>query len=411
MSTSNQQPEAAPAHKPTPSFYQRQLPAETCVGFSSRQGKRIFASALQHGGVKSFFDLIQQFHTQSEPAFCGLATLVLVLNAFAIDPEQNWKGPWRWYEESMLNCCVDLEEVKQSGITMKDFRCLAFCQGLSVETRYCDEASLEDFRAAIQKSCMSKDDGKEEETSLQDALVVSYSRKVIKQTGSGHFAALAAFDPVSDSVLILDTARFKYGSHWVHVPLLYDAMNTLDPDTGRKRGFFLLSVNHSSAETLNVRSIMFRSKMSQNPARRLYKAYLHSLSDEISWQQLIDFWGDEADAIWRIVEPLRFPKDETARNRIREVRNLISGLLASVDDSPTSCCDASAKGPTSISGSRCVSAKEALYLVYLASLGEERRRDIVYGATSAAGTEIGDELLNEAALISKAIFFSDEGSF
>jgi Phytochelatin synthase len=37
------------------------------------------------------------------------STLVISLNALAVDPRQIWKGPWRWYEESMLNCCIDLE--------------------------------------------------------------------------------------------------------------------------------------------------------------------------------------------------------------------------------------------------------------------------------------------------------------
>lgn len=35
---------------------------------------------------------------------------------------------------------------------------------------------------------------------------------MLKQTGQGHFSPVAAHDPISDSVLILDTARFKYGA-------------------------------------------------------------------------------------------------------------------------------------------------------------------------------------------------------
>ena len=53
--------------------------------------------------------------TQSEPAYCGFSTLVMTLNALSVDPRLTWKGPWRWYEESMLNCCVDLEQVSKRG--------------------------------------------------------------------------------------------------------------------------------------------------------------------------------------------------------------------------------------------------------------------------------------------------------
>ena len=31
----------------------------------------------------------------------------------------------------MLNCCVDINQVKQTGITFSTFACLAKCQGLS----------------------------------------------------------------------------------------------------------------------------------------------------------------------------------------------------------------------------------------------------------------------------------------
>ena len=76
-------------------FYRRQLP-ETAISFSSPKGREIFASAMASGGTSSFFPLIEQLQTQPEPAFCGLTTLVIVLNALAVDPRRSWKGPWRW---------------------------------------------------------------------------------------------------------------------------------------------------------------------------------------------------------------------------------------------------------------------------------------------------------------------------
>ncbi|KAL3892690.1 MAG: hypothetical protein SGPRY_014882, partial [Prymnesium sp.] len=47
----------------------------------------------------------------AEPAYCGLGTLVNVLNALEVDPGIKSIGSWRWYSEEMLDCCVDLEEV------------------------------------------------------------------------------------------------------------------------------------------------------------------------------------------------------------------------------------------------------------------------------------------------------------
>jgi hypothetical protein len=103
------------AAKPAPqamslTFHRRTLP-KSCIALSSPEGKKLFAFAHAHGGLKSFFELMEHFLTQSEPAYCGISTLVMTLNALAVDPRVTWKGPWRWYEESMLNCCIDLELV------------------------------------------------------------------------------------------------------------------------------------------------------------------------------------------------------------------------------------------------------------------------------------------------------------
>jgi glutathione gamma-glutamylcysteinyltransferase len=80
------------------------------------------------GGIDGcFFPLCEQHSTQSEPAYCGISSLVISLNALAIDPKRSWRGSlWRWYDESMLNCCVDLNQVKTTGITLGTFKCLAF---------------------------------------------------------------------------------------------------------------------------------------------------------------------------------------------------------------------------------------------------------------------------------------------
>ena len=68
---------------------------------------------MASGGANSFFKLIEQFRTQDEPAFCGLASVAMVLNSLAIDPRRPWKGPWRWFHEEMLDCCHPLERVRR----------------------------------------------------------------------------------------------------------------------------------------------------------------------------------------------------------------------------------------------------------------------------------------------------------
>jgi hypothetical protein len=110
------------------SFYRRPLPP-SLDPFASPEGRALFRDALAGGTMEGYFPLAEQFHTQAEPAFCGLGTLVIVLNALAIDPGRLWRGPWRWYSEELLDCCRPLEVVRREGITLDDFACLARCNG------------------------------------------------------------------------------------------------------------------------------------------------------------------------------------------------------------------------------------------------------------------------------------------
>jgi Phytochelatin synthase len=56
--------------------------------------------------------------TQDEPAFCGLASIAMVLNALSIDPRRPWKGSWRWFHEELLDCCLPLGSVAKDGVNL-----------------------------------------------------------------------------------------------------------------------------------------------------------------------------------------------------------------------------------------------------------------------------------------------------
>lgn len=257
------------------SFYKRPLPPPA-TAFSSAEGRRIFREALCNGSMEGYFLLAEQFRTQDEPAFCGLSTLTMVLNALGVDPLRTWKGPWRWYHESMLDCCRPLSWVKKSGLLFAEVVCLSECHGLDVDAKHPETAAgdatgrcaggdngrqvpeassaaelliqpchsceqkrvqlpkqhgLAEFRADIVAACCSV---------YTPLVIVSYSRKLLYQTGDGHFSPIAGYNASSDSVLILDTARFKYPPHWVPIEQLYKAMQPIDPASGTSRGWIVV---------------------------------------------------------------------------------------------------------------------------------------------------------------------------
>jgi len=213
-----------------PSFYKRPLPPG-CIAFSSEEGRALFREALAHGTMEGFFSLAEQFHTQAEPAFCGLGTLVIVLNALEIDPGRTWKGPWCWYSEEQLDCCRSLEDVARNGVTLTQVACLARCNGAKVQVSFADSSSPDELRTAVREA-MSK--------AGELHVVAAYDRQVLGQTGSGHFSPIGGMHPERDLVLLLDVARFKYPPHWVSIEMLYRAMLPLDPVSRRSRGFLMI---------------------------------------------------------------------------------------------------------------------------------------------------------------------------
>lgn len=80
-------------------------------------------------------------------------------------------GPWRWFDESMLDCCEPLEKIKAQGITFGKVACLAHCAGASVEAFRTNQTSIDDFRQHV-VACTSSED---------HHLIASYHRGLFKQ--------------------------------------------------------------------------------------------------------------------------------------------------------------------------------------------------------------------------------------
>jgi len=120
----------------------------------------------------------------------------------------------------MLDCCQPLEVIKENGITLAEFSCLAKCNGLEAVTRFADSTfvhsppgvdrinltcvsgnrSFEDFHQAVKACTFSSD----------QLMAVSYSRASLGQTGLGHFSPVGGYTSENGGMaLILDVARFK----------------------------------------------------------------------------------------------------------------------------------------------------------------------------------------------------------
>ena len=140
-----------------------------------------------------------------------------------------WKGPWRWFAEDLLDCCVSLDEVRRRGLDLDEVSCLARCNGASVELQRADTSDLGAWRAAL--IAAASNDG---------VVIASYDRANLDQTGEGHFSPIGGYHAARDLVLVLDVARFKYPPHWLPAERLWQAMCVIDPATARSRGWITL---------------------------------------------------------------------------------------------------------------------------------------------------------------------------
>eukprot|EP00659_Diplonema_papillatum_P014789 gene14789-22639_t len=212
----------------------------------------MFREALKDGGCEAYFGLAEQFNTQGEPAYCGLGSFCMVMNALNIEDRSKvlkTKNVKHLTEES-LDLHIPLEIVREKGVTFDEFKCLAELNGAFVVGKRAEDATYDEFLQDIHRvtSVPHTPDVK------QTALVATYSRRYLGQTGDGHFSPLAAFHRRRSACLILDTARFKYPPYWVDSKLLFESMRENDSETGKSRGWFLLQRNTTPSVSRMVRT-------------------------------------------------------------------------------------------------------------------------------------------------------------
>ena len=70
-------------------FYGRSLP-QNLVDYRSTESKTRLCRALRTGYAVPYLSLSSCYDAQSEPSYCGVSTLAIILNALRIDPQRKW---------------------------------------------------------------------------------------------------------------------------------------------------------------------------------------------------------------------------------------------------------------------------------------------------------------------------------
>lgn len=205
------------------------------IPFNSREGGQLL---IESEAKDDFWPLSAQFVTQINPAYCGVASMVMVLNSIGVPaPESPQHSPQRsftqenFFENEAAAEAVSPDIVKRQGMTLDELGRLLRSYSVSAEIHHAGDTTLEEFRRLASQNLQQP----------RDFVLVNYLRREIGQERGGHISPLAAYDEDSDRFLIMDVARYKYPPVWVEAEDLWRAMATVDNVSGKTRGFVLVS--------------------------------------------------------------------------------------------------------------------------------------------------------------------------
>ncbi len=219
-----------------------QLKTEELIALDSATGEELLFTSQARS---DYLPLSTEFVTQENLAYCGVATLVMVLNALdvkaPVSPKHHIPNrvAYRFFtqenvfENQKIRNGVATAAIARQGMTLEELGKLFQSYQLVARTVRGEEVSLAQFRRQIVQNLQQTD----------NFIVVNYLRRSLGQKGGGHISPVVAYHQQSDRFLILDVARYRYTPVWVKVETLWKAINTVDPVSDKTRGFVAIELS------------------------------------------------------------------------------------------------------------------------------------------------------------------------
>ena len=267
-------------------FYKAKEPSEG-INFKSDESKKLLLETLETNTANPFFELSDQFTTQTYGSYCGPTNISIILNSMGIDPQKTIFRNWRWYNEKNIHAC-DIESVHNHGMPITDLKYILecnkvetklyrpICENNSCYSSYIDikllfdkkqyekQLLFEDFSkfnySTIKESYLKRAVEKGENFSIFNLvneeffricvlastlfnnfyIICNIHRTQLGQEGGGHYLPVMAYHIKKDYILIFDCARYKYNSRWQKLNILFNAQNGKDRVTNNTRGFIII---------------------------------------------------------------------------------------------------------------------------------------------------------------------------
>lgn len=207
------------------------------IYFLSPESAALFETASEKA---SFWKLSAAFVSEDRQTFCGVASSVMALNALDVPPPvaPRWYPYKYWNQDNIftlgaLEAATSVAAVEAHGMTLPVLARFIAASGAKSEPKHASDTDLAAFRETARRV-------------LNDPnaiLLVDIERAALGQgggPGGGHISPIAAYNAAADRFLLLDVARYRFKPSWIPADLLFAAMNTIDPDSNRSRGYVVV---------------------------------------------------------------------------------------------------------------------------------------------------------------------------
>ncbi|MBD2066313.1 phytochelatin synthase family protein [Leptolyngbya sp. FACHB-671] len=216
-------------------FISKALPVSSnLIPLNSTEGEQLLLTSTAQ---QDYLPLSTYFVTQKNVAYCGIASMVMVLNALSIPapaaPELGNTHTFTQdnvFNDQMRQIRSPLE-LSFRGMTLDHLRQFLVSYSVKADVHYGSDITLDEFRNLVSKNLQEPN----------NFVVVNYLRQAINQKQAGHISPVAAYHQLSDRFLILDVSRYKYPPVWVRAEELWKAIATPDSESNKTRGFILVS--------------------------------------------------------------------------------------------------------------------------------------------------------------------------
>ena len=354
--------------------YKAKEPTEG-INYSSDISKKLLLESLQDNTANPFFELSDQFITQTYGSYCGPTNILIILNSMKIDPGSTIFRNWKWYHEKNIHSC-DLESVHDHGMPITDMKYIfeknkvrallyrPICEinknilfmhniDLSVlfdKNKFKNYILYEDicsFKYSTIKNVYLKNAKETGENIIFYNLVdenffricilastlynnfyilCNIHRSQLGQEGGGHYLPIMAYNIKNDYILLFDCARFKYNSRWHKVKTVFEAQNGKDRVTNLSRGFIAAIKPNINKNKILITKDNVANISKKNIEYFVSKLNFDNLKDKaafLNWLIINEFiiedenllWNENKN-IWEKIIPDIYKMNETFRSLI-----------------------------------------------------------------------------------------------